>query len=84
MAAISKLVVTNLFADESTLKITVDNIKPENITNGAQIEAIRARCKEFNRVQGGDLSTKLKSKNGFNWIGIKGVQIVTSNKNVIF
>lgn len=84
MAAVSKLIVTNLFADDSTLKITVDNIKPENITSGAQIEAIRARCKAFNEAQGGTLSTKMKSKNGFNWVGIKAVQIVTSDKVVIF
>ena len=84
MAAVSKLVVTNLFADESTLKITVDNIKPENIKSGAQIEAIRQKVKNFNAEAGGSLSTKMKSKNGFNWIGIKAVQIVTSSKTVIF
>lgn len=84
MAAISKLVTTALFADETTLKITVDNIKPENITSGAQIEEIRQRCKQFNAQQGGTLSTKMKSKNGFNWIGIKAVQIVTTDKTVIF
>lgn len=84
MAAVAKLTVTNLFADESTLKITVDNIKPENITSGAQIEAIRARCKQFNAEEGGTLSTKMKSKNGFNWIGIKAVEIITTDKTVIF
>lgn len=84
MAAISKLTITNVFADETTLKITIDNIKPENITSGAQIEAIRARCKQFNNEQGGTLSSKLKSKNGFNWIGIKAAQITTTNKVVIF
>lgn len=84
MAAVSKLVVTNLFADESTLKITVDNIKPENIKSGAQIESIRQKVKAFNAEAGGTLSTKMKSKNGFNWIGIKAVQIVTSSKTVIF
>lgn len=84
MAAVSKLVVTNLFADESTLKITVDNIKPENIKGSTHIEAIRASVIAFNNAQGGTLSTKMKSKNGFNWIGIKAVQIVTTDKTVIF
>lgn len=84
MAAVSKLVVTNLFADDSTLKITVDNIKPENIKSSAQIEEIRAKCKAFNAASGGTLATKMKSKNGFNWIGIKAVQIVTTDKVVIF
>lgn len=84
MAAVSRLIVTNLFADESTLKITVDNIKPENIKSGAQIEAIRAKVKAFNNTQGGELATKMKSKNGFNWVGIKAVQIVTTDKTVIF
>lgn len=84
MAAVSKLVVTNLFADESTLKITVDNIRPENIKSSAQIENIRSRVKAFNAANGGSLATKMKSKNGFNWIGIKAVQIVTTDKVVIF
>lgn len=84
MAAISRLIVKNLFADESTLNITIDGIKPENITSGAQIEEIRRKCKEFNANQGGALAPKMKSKNGFNWIGIKGVQIITTDKTVIF
>ena len=84
MAAISRLIVQNLFADESTLNITIDGIKPENITSGAQIEEIRRKCKEFNANQGGTLATKMKSKNGFNWTGIKRVQIVTTDKTVIF
>lgn len=84
MSAVSKLITTALFADETSLKITVDNIKPENITSGAQIEEIRQRCKQFNNDRGGTLSTKMKSKNGFNWIGIKAVQIVTTDKTVIF
>ena len=84
MAAVSKLVVTNLFADDSTLKITIDNIRPENIKSSTQIENIRARVKAFNAASGGSLTTKMKSKNGFNWIGIKAVQIVTTDKVVIF
>lgn len=83
MASVSRLEVTNVFADNDTAKITIDNIKPENIGN-QQIEVIRARVVAFNAQGGGTLSTKMKSKNGFNWTGIKKVQIVTTDKNVLF
>ncbi len=83
MAAVSRLEVTNVFADDSTAKIAIDNIKPENMT-GTQIEVIRSQVMAFNNNNGGALSTKMKSKNGFNWIGIKKVQIVTSDKTVLF
>lgn len=83
MAAVSRLEVTNVFADDSTAKITIDNIKPENMT-GTQIEVIRSQVMAFNNNNGGTLSTKMKSKNGFNWVGIKKVQIVTTDKTVIF
>lgn len=83
MAAVSRLEVTNVFADDSTAKVTIDNINPENMTN-QQVEIIRSQVMEFNNNSGGALSTKMKSKNGFNWIGIKKVQIVTTDKTVIF
>lgn len=83
MAAVAKLEVTNLFADDSTAKVTIDNIRPENMT-ATQIENIRARCIQFNNQQGGTLSPKMKSKNGFNWIGIKKVQIVITDKTILF
>lgn len=83
MAAVSRLEVTNVFADDSTAKITIDNIKPENMTS-TQIEVIRSQVMAFNNNTGGALSTKMKSKNGFNWIGIKKVQIVTIDKTVLF
>ena len=83
MASVSRLEITNVFADNDTAKITIDNIKPENM-NGAQMEIVRARVIAFNNANGGTLSTKMKSKNGFNWIGIKKVQIVTTDKTVLF
>lgn len=83
MSAESRLEVTNVFADNETAKITIDNIRPENLDN-TQIENIRSRVIAFNNANGGTLSTKMKSKNGFNWIGIKKVQIVTTEKQVIF
>lgn len=83
MAAVARLETTNVFADDTTAKITIDNINPANMT-GTQIESIRAQVMQFNAQQGGALATKMKSKNGFNWIGIKKVQIVTTDKDVIF
>lgn len=83
MASVTRLEITNVFADNDTAKITIDNIKPENI-DSTQIETIRARVIAFNNANGGTLTTKMKSKNGFNWIGIKKVQIVTTDKTVLF
>lgn len=83
MAATSKIEFTNLFADDSTLKISVDNIRPENLGN-SQVETIKTRVQQFNSEQGGELAPKMKSKNGFNWIGIKAVRIVTTDKTYIF
>lgn len=83
MASVSRLEITNVFADNDTAKITIDNIKPQNMT-GSQMENIRSRVIAFNNANGGTLSTKMKSKNGFNWIGIKKVQIVTTDKTVLF
>lgn len=83
MASVSRLEITNVFADNDTAKITIDNIKPENL-DSTQIETIRARVIAFNNANGGTLATKMKSKNGYNWIGIKKVQIVTTDKTVLF
>lgn len=83
MAAVSRIETTNVFADDTTAKITIDNIKPENL-NQTQIENIRSQVMQFNARQGGELSSKMKSKNGFNWVAIKKVQIVTVDKEVIF
>ena len=83
MAAVAKIGVTAVFADETTAKITIDNINPTTMTPTA-IENIRSQCVTFNNTSGGTLATKMKSKNGFNWIGIKAVDITTTDKNVIF
>lgn len=80
MAAVTKLAITNVFADDTTIKITIDNLKRENL-NTSQI---KEKVKAFNDANGGDLATKMKSKNGFNWIGIKAVQITTTNREYIF
>lgn len=83
MAAVARIETTALFADDSTAKITIDNVNPANITN-TQIEVIRNKAMQFNAQQGGTLATKMKSKNGFNWIGIKKVQVVITDKTVLF
>lgn len=83
MAAVAKLEITNVFADNDTAKITIDNIKPANLDN-TQLETIRSRVIAFNNASGGTLATKMKSKNGFNWTGIKKVQIVYTDKTVLF
>lgn len=82
MAIIAKLEITNVFADDTTAKVTVDNIKPENINSN--IQNIKTTIQNFNSNQGGTLSTKMKSKNGFNWTGIKKAQIIYTDKVILF
>lgn len=82
MAIIAKLEITNVFADDTTAKVTVDNIKPENINSN--IQNIKTTIQNFNSNQGGTFSTKMKSKNGFNWTGIKKAQIIYTDKVILF
>lgn len=84
MSAVSRLEITNVYADDSTAKVTVTNIRPENIQGGNHIERIRNAIMQFNAVKGGELATKMKSKNGFNWVGIKRARILTTDTNYIF
>lgn len=83
MSAVTKVDFTAVFEDETSAKITIDNIDPTTMT-ATQIENIRTQCLNFNNAQGGELSGKMKSKNGFDWIGIKAVTITTTDKTVIF
>lgn len=83
MSAVAKIDITALFADDSTAKITIDNIRPE-VFNSSQIELIRSQCMQFNNQQGGTLAAKMKSKNGFNWVGIKKAQITITDKTILF
>lgn len=83
MAAVGKLEFSNVFADETTAKITIDNVNPSFITP-TQLESIRSQVMAFNDNQGGTLAPKMKSKNGFDWIGIKSVAYTTTDKTVIF
>ena len=83
MAAVTKIDFTAAFEDETSAKITIDNIDPTTMTP-TNIENIRSQCVAFNNAQGGTLAGKMKSKNGFDWIGIKAVTITTTDKTVIF
>ena len=83
MASVGKLEFSNVFADETTAKISIDNINPATMTP-TQLEAVRSQIMTFNDTQGGTLAPKMKSKNGFNWIGIKAVTYTTTDKTVIF
>ena len=83
MAAVTKIDFTAVFEDETSAKITIDNIDPATMTPTA-VENVRSTCVAFNNAQGGDLAGKMKSKNGFAWNGIKAVTITTTDKTVIF
>lgn len=83
VSTVSKLEVTTLFEDGTTAKIVMDRINPSTMTN-EQIEIIRNSCVNFNNASGGTLATKMKSKNGTNWIGIKRVRLVTTSKEVLW
>lgn len=80
MAAETKLAIRNVFADETKATLTINRIRKENIS----ADSIRAKIKNFNEQKGGDLASKMKSKNGFNWIGIDRATITTTNRNYIF
>ncbi len=75
-----KLTLRCLFADDTTATFTIDNINP---TVGIASDA-KEKIKAFNAAQGGELSTKLKSKNGFNWIGINRAVVTKTERNYIF
>lgn len=80
---VSKLEVTTLFEDATTAKIVLDRINPATMTS-EQIEKIRESCMAFNRANGGELASKMKSKNGTDWIGIKQVKLTTTNKDILW
>lgn len=80
MAAVTKLAVRNVFADETKVTITIDNLKKSNVN----IQNIKDKVNAFNANSGGTLSTKMKSKNGFNWIGIDKVTLTTTERTYIF
>lgn len=80
MASTTKLEITNEFEDNTRAKVTIDNIRIENL----DVADIKEQVRAFNAARGGTLATKMKSSNGLNWIGISKVRIVTTNKTVLF
>ena len=80
MAAVGKLTVRCVFADETKQTITIDNINPQKGVN----TNIRQIIMDFNNNQGGALATKMKSKNGFNWIGIDRANFTVTDRTYIF
>lgn len=80
MTATMKLNLKVLFADETSSTITIDNINPSVGVN----PNIRAIIRQFNDSEGGTLTSKLKSKNGANWIKITKAESVVTNRDYIF
>lgn len=80
MAAVGKLSIRAVFADETKSTITIDNINPTSGVN-PQLKAI---IQNFNAQSGGELATKLKSKNGFNWTGIDRAIYTVTDRQYIF
>lgn len=80
MAATTKLNVRCVFADETKATIAIDNLKKNNLS----ISNIKNMVANFNNSSGGTLASKMKSKNGFNWIGIDKVTIVTTERLYYF
>lgn len=80
MAAVQKLTLRCLFEDETTATFTIDGINPQT----GVVADLKAQIIAFNNARGGELSTKMKSKNGFNWIGINRAVLTTTDRQYIF
>jgi len=80
MAAVTKLAVRNVFADDTKVTISIDNLRRNNVS----ITNIKNKVMAFNDSEGGSLATKMKSKNGANWIGIDKVTLTTTERTYIF
>lgn len=80
MAAVTKLAVRNVFTDDTKVTITIDNLRRNNVS----ITNIKNKVQAFNNAEGGTLATKMKSKNGANWIGIDKVTLTTTERTYIF
>lgn len=80
MAAVGKLSIRAVFADDSKATLAIDNINPQNGVN----PNIKTLIQNFNAQSGGTLATKMKSKNGFNWIGIDQAYYTVTDRTYIF
>ena len=83
MAATTKFSLKLLFEDDTTTTLTLDSINPATVTSQL-INSARQTIMNFNANRGGNLASKLKSKNGFNWIAIKSFTITNTERTYIF
>lgn len=80
MAATGKLTVRAVFADDTTATISIDNINPTVGTN----PNLRSIIMNFNANKGGELAGKMKSKNGYDWVGIDKAYFTITDRQYIF
>lgn len=83
MAATTKFALKLLFEDDTNTTLTIDPINPSTVTSQL-INSARQTIMNFNAQRGGELATKMKSKNGFNWIAIKTFTITNTERTYIF
>lgn len=83
MAATTKFSLKLLFEDDTTTTLTIDSINPATVTSQL-INSARQTIMNFNTQRGGSLASKMKSKNGFNWIAIKSFTITNTDRTYIF
>lgn len=75
-----KLSIRLVYADDTKETVTINNINPQVGINPNMVTLIM----NFNANKGGTLSSKMKSKNGANWIGIDKATTVQTRRNYIF
>jgi len=75
-----KLNIRCVYADDTKETVTINNINPSAGINSNMVTII----KQFNNQSGGTLSSKMKSKNGANWIGIDKATTVETRRTYIF
>lgn len=80
MASSQRLTIRNVFADDTKITINIDNINPQVGVN-PNLKTIIAN---FNAQSGGELASKMKSKNGANWIGIDKATVTETERDYIF
>lgn len=80
MAASGKLTIRAVFADSTKSTFSIDNINPSVGVNPNLTQIIE----DFNNNNGGELSTKMKSKSGANWIKIDSAYYTETEREYIF
>lgn len=82
MSAVRKITFRCVFLDDTKVNVTVDNINPNS--SAYTLAQVKQRVKTFNNTQGGELTNKMVSINGFNWVSIDRCTIVTTDREYIF